>query len=124
MRTNYRIRPQNQGSAVSFVIVGLVLAGLLVGGMMIIKGHMDRVVNTPSQTTRQPAENKPTKQSTPEAKTTPTPQATVPSSSSQTSGSEIVATGPTETIFTTLILGIITAMIARYFQSRTKAVRQ
>lgn len=140
MQTNYQARLSERGSAVSFIIIGLVLVGLFIGGISLIKGRANHVANTPPQTTQSATDqSKSTKQSTPvtngstpkatePAVTTPaptaTPSQTSSSTTSTTASSAIASTGPTETITTMLVLGFVAAMVARYLQSRTQIVQQ
>ena len=134
MQKKYTTRPLAQGSVISFIVIGIVLIGLLVGGISLIKYRANQAANIPpnitqsapnkGKTTTQPA---PTTQAAPKTTVPSTPQAApatqTPSASSAVT-TPLASTGPTETFATTLILGIITAMAARYLQSRSQPVRQ
>jgi cytoskeletal protein RodZ len=126
------VRTNQGGSILSFVIIGVVLAGLLLGGAYIV----NRQTQVPRDTSSSPtistgpsspsankkvssddgAEKTPPKTTAPKQVTTPAPDATHPSSSS--SAAELPHTGPAEIITSALGLGSLSYALVAYIRSR------
>lgn len=127
---NYRfLRKKENGSLATFLIVGIVLGAFVIGGVYTVhkKGE-----NTPSAPTTAPLVKSPAASSRPSTTTTassssrsdsPQKQKTaspLPSSRPQTPpNSKLPATGPSESIVTTLMSATLTAMVVAYIRSRS-----
>ena len=110
------------GSILSFVLVGVILAGLLVGGVYFINWQNAKV-STP--TLEQPHEQKPqqeeAKQSPPPAEPgNKKPESSEASDTAPQAGMahELPATGPQETLSALLALGLLGGASAEYVRSR------
>lgn len=118
-------RTNQGGSVLSFVIVGILLAGLLVGGVYIVNRQ---TVGQPVA----PVEQKPQKempdgsQSPPPAKPgnnsqQPDPFSNIPQAgtgTANTGAAELPATGSRETFGSLLIIGLLGGVVVGYVRSR------
>ena len=117
-------RTNQGGSVLSFVIIGVVLAGLLVGGIYLVNRQLTQPV---APTAQKPAEKpKPAPgQNTPPAESgadkPAAPSSSAPQSNPATPNNgnlQLPATGSQETIGTLLVVGLLAGITAGYVQSR------
>lgn len=141
------VRTNEGGSVLSFAVVGVILAVLLVGGVAAVRQHFtngqktaptsqkvtptDKKDTTPTPATSGSSQT-PTNegQSAPDNTTgTPAPSAaqpdttpvttnTAPSVTQTTSGGELPHTGPMETLTTVVALSLVTGSAVAYIRSR------
>jgi LPXTG-motif cell wall-anchored protein len=120
------VRTNEGGSVLSFVVVGVILAILMVSGVVLVRQQSinshkpapapQKVVKTDKNPTTTPAPSG--------GSTTPAPQPKAPSSGSTTTpapNKELPHTGPAETAMTVLGLGLLTASSVAYLRSRRSA---
>jgi LPXTG-motif cell wall-anchored protein len=117
------VRTNEGGSVLSFVVVGVVILLMLVGGIFAVRQLTSQpapLTQEPAKTTPEqakPQEQKPqesTKPSSSEKEQAATPQTQTPAASNP----ELPKTGPTETVGFTLVLALITLAGVSYFRSR------
>lgn len=128
-------RTSESGGILSFVLVGLLLVGLLAGGLYLIYGRSSQIANIEPSTTQVATDDeKVDTKVDPDAKSetetvpqgtpsTPQPNSPVQQAPSTGPGSALSAppianSGPTETLISTIALGLITASAMTYVQSR------
>lgn len=128
-------RTKQGGSVLGFVVIGIVMVLLLIGGVYAVRHYWapanDRTaVNGPvssqtgdnsNQNKSQNSDNKtgnvpqPSAPAQPAPPSTPTPSA--PAAPVAPSPSKLPVTGPADTLFATLVLGAIAAAATGYVQS-------
>ncbi len=115
------VRTEQGGSVLGFVIVSVVLAALLVGGVFMIN-RRDTPVPAP-ETTQPPAEEKPAETPAPPKENQPQPtppsgQSTPTQLPSNGPVHEIPQTGPAETIMTALAIAFMSGAIVAFVRSK------
>ena len=118
------VRTNQGGSVLGFIAIGVVLAGLLVGGVFFVRQQTAKQPQpAPENPTSQPTQPEPA-QTTPSAddKKTETPpaeeSAATPPVSTDKSVTELPKTGSTETLSAMLALGLLSTVIVSYARSR------
>lgn len=127
------VRTNEGGSVLSFAVVGVILAILMIGGVMVVRQQAvnnqkpapHKVVGVDKNKTATTPPSEGNKAPEPQAPapsksgstTTPVPQAPTPAPNTK----ELPHTGPVETITTLLALGMLTASFVAYLQSRRAA---
>lgn len=110
-------RTNQGGSVLSFVVVGVILAGLLVGGIYFVNQQTSQ---PPTPVSRQPEksankDDKQTKKQTPPA----AEPGNKPQSETDTNtATELPATGPTELVGSLIVLGLLGGVVTSYLRSR------
>lgn len=140
------VRTNEGGSVLSFAVVGIILAILLVGGVTVVRQHYvsgqkttsapTKVTHTDKDKTTAPTASNSDKTPTDEGKASPdgstgtaapttsqdttssTNAAPASSAPTATSGSELPHTGPVETLTTVLAVGLLTSSSIAYVRSR------
>lgn len=110
-------RTNQGGSVLSFVIIGIVLAGLLVGGIYFV----NQQTGQPSAPTMKQPEKPANKDDGQNKKQTPPPAepATKPQpEAGANTTAELPATGPKELIGSLITLGLLSGVITSYLRSR------
>ncbi len=110
-------RVNEGGSILGFIVVAVLLAGALIGGVYFINRQQDQTRPTAAQPQERPAENKEEEKKS--EQTNPSGQSTNPQTTPQAGPTrELPATGPGEVVVSLLMLGSITAVFASYLRSR------
>ena len=114
-------RTNQGGSVLSFVIVGVLLAGLLVGGVYLV--NRQSAGQPPAPVVQKPQEKPNESQSPPPAEpgtSQPSPSANMPESGGTTDNNvtELPTTGPKETLGSLIIIGLLGGIIVSYLRSR------
>ena len=118
------VRTNQGGSVLGFIIIGVVLALLFIGGAYIIRQQVERSVTSgpikapeeqKPQPQPQPPQNDKQPDKTPDT-TTPLPQ--TPPSPTPSTKNELPKTGPAETAGVLLALALLAGASASYVQSR------
>lgn len=124
------VRTNEGGSVLSFAVVGVILAILMVGGVVAVRQQSisSRKPAPTSQKVAQTDKNKTPAPTTPSSNDTSKNQGqTSPNGSTSTpppatttapAGKELPHTGPVETITTLVALGLLTGSLVAYLQSR------
>lgn len=115
------VRTNQGGSVLSFIIIGVVLAGLLVGGVYIIRQQLAVFEPTqPQEPTRQPETTqqpqKPEEHETPPNSTAPQTNQSMPASGSP--AGTLPQTGPAEVVSALVAIGLSSGVILSYLRSR------
>jgi outer membrane biosynthesis protein TonB len=122
------VRTDQGGSVLGFVVIGVVMAALLVGGVFVMQRQNNpNPTPTPQQPTQQPAEQKPAEKPTedkskPQPAPQPAPQQNqqAPSQlpSNNASSHEMPQTGPVETLASAIAILFISGALISYVRSR------
>lgn len=121
-----RMRTNQGGSVLSFVIIGAIVGLLLIGGVYVARQQTAQPEPLPPQTPIQkPETKKPSESKKQEKETTPSHSSTPQSSSPQTapqpnppSTNNLPQTGSAENIGSLLILATLSATVISYTRSR------
>ncbi|HEU5122006.1 MAG TPA: hypothetical protein VFT59_04105 [Candidatus Saccharimonadales bacterium] len=120
------------GSVIAFIIGGIILAAILGGGVYWVS-QQGKTQNTPTPPiTQQPQEQKPSDESTPTPtdqhegntptqETTPEEQVAQLPSNGPTTPNELPATGPSDIIISSLVVGLIGGVAISYIRSRRQS---
>lgn len=122
------VRTDQGGSVLGFVVIGIVMAALLVGGIFVMqRQNTPRPTPTPQQPTQQPEEQKPVeKPSEQKEKPAPAPQP-APQQDQQTpaqlpsnnvTSHEMPQTGPVETLASAIAVLFVSGAVISYVRSR------
>lgn len=120
------VRTNQGGSVLGFIIIGIAMALLLIGGAYFVRQQIDQPVSqgpvkTPEQPKPQPQKPepaKPTPTPTPPHVEKPTPPASLPQTPAPTPSSELPKTGPAETAGVLIAILFLTLASVSYVRSR------
>lgn len=122
-----RQRTNQGGSVVAFVIVGVVLATVVSGGVYLVN-QRNKDTSTQQPTTNQPADDSQQQEGNPTPQTqtpvpnntqpNPTPSNQNPPTTGVTQNSQLPSTGPADTLLAVLALGSLTATASAYVRSQ------
>jgi LPXTG-motif cell wall-anchored protein len=117
-------RTNQGGSVLVFVVVAIIMAGLLIGGVYAVRqltAAPDQGAKTPDTTTEnKPSDDKKKQETSPSDKKTnkTASESQPPATSSQQSANELPKTGPESLLGTLVMLGILSAVAVSYVRSR------
>jgi hypothetical protein len=111
------VRTKQGGSVLSFVIGGVFLAALLVGGIYWMS-QQNQTRNTPMPTPQAPQETKPADESVVSERQQPQPQASTEQLPSNGPVQELPATGPREVFVASLAVALLSGVGISYIRSR------
>jgi LPXTG-motif cell wall-anchored protein len=113
------VRTNQGGSVLGFIVVGVVLAALFIGGVYLARHQTVAPVAGQSQPPKESPVAQPSTPNKSSDQPSPQPSQTTPSSTSPAaSASQLPQTGPTETLGALLGIGFLTSLIVAYYRSR------
>jgi LPXTG-motif cell wall-anchored protein len=113
-------RTNEGGSVLVFVVVGVILAGLLVGGIYLVNRQTSQprpqapVAQKPQEKEQGPPPAEPGNSQSPPSSAQPGPD----TSTANNGNVELPTTGPKETIGSLVVLGLLSGALAGYVRSR------